>query len=430
MKRLHFADGGRPLSNNDLSILQEELYKAVEQQYSGLGSFIVSGCSVSGTTIASGLVFIDGKILPFSGASNVTFPTYIKQAAVQDQDVVAYETGGSHPKRKFYTAELVSSQPASGGYIVMSASGGRSYYDAISSEVVRMRGNQTVQGNKTFSGKITISDYISLGKMDFDGHFINALKTGGLDSSNDTLPTTKAVKEYIDAAYKYRGSGGDANSYIEDGVAQGRPFSANHPAGASHGAMFIAGSPSGTRQMFMDDGGNVFYRAQSWDGVWSTWKKSWHDGNFDPTTKADKTYTDNELGKKVNKELIWNNVTFDPDFAGTLQYAKDGMGFVHLKGLITTRPTTGIHIPFTLPVGFRPIGADVNVYITGLFAEVVNGVESTYTLPLVQLRIAGTGGDFDGNAYVDDRSFEFATTKRLKGVGCNVDFNGVSFYAG
>jgi hypothetical protein len=186
MKRLHFADGGRPLSNNDLSILQEEVYKAVEQQYSGLGSFIVSGCTVSATTIASGLVFIDGKILPFAGASSVTFPAYIKQAAVQDQDPVAYETGTTHPKRKLYSAELVSAQPAAGGYIVMSSTGGRSYYDAISSEVVRMRGNQTVAGTKTFESVIKANGDIQ--------------KT--VDEKTVTLTTLqqeKADQTYVDA---------------------------------------------------------------------------------------------------------------------------------------------------------------------------------------------------------------------------------------
>jgi hypothetical protein len=349
MKRLHFADGGRPLSNNDLSILQEELYKAVEQQYSGLGSFIVSGCSVSGTTIASGLVFIDGKILPFAGAGSVTFPAYLKQAAVQELDVAAYETGGSHPKRKYYSAELVGAQPGSGGYIVMSSTGGRSYYDAISSEVVRMRGNQTVEGNKTFSGKVTISDFISLGKMAFGGHFINALKTGGLDSSNDTLPTTKTVKDYVD-------------------IGLGK--------------------------------------------------------------KADKTYTDTELEKKVDKVLTWNNVTYATDFAGNVQYTKDDMGFVHLKGLITSRPTTGIQKPFNLPVGFQPIGADVNMFLSGVFDDPSIAGDIGIPLPLVQFRIAGTGGSNDGDTFISDRSFEFSTTKRLAGLGCNIDLNGISFYAG
>lgn len=372
MKRIHIAAGGRPLSNDDIQILQEEVYKAVEQQYDGLGAFIVSGCAVSGTTIDAGLVYLDGKILPFPGVSNVTFPAYIKQAAVQDLDVVAYETGGSHPKRKLYSAELVSAAPASGSYIVMSSTGGRSYFDAISSEVVRMRGNQTISGNKTFSNKVVVEDFISLVKMSFDGHFINALKTSGLDLSNDTLPTTKAVKEYVDAAYDYRGSGGDANSYIEDGVAQGRPFSANHPEGASHGAMFIAGSPSGTRQVFMDDGGNVFYRAQSWDGIWSTWRKSWHSDNFNPANKADITTTDS-----LQDQVIANDsdiAALNTDKANKTQphftnftllngagagagyppaYMKDTLGFVHLRGSTDLNGVMANPI-CNLPAGYRP----------------------------------------------------------------------------
>jgi hypothetical protein len=411
MKRLHFADGGRPLSNNDLSILQEELYKAVEQQYSGLGSFIVSGCTVSGTTIASGLVFIDGKILPFAGASSVTFPAYLKQAAVQELDAVAYETGGSHPKRKFYSAELASTAPTSGGYIVMSASGGRSYYDAISSEVVRMRGNQTIEGNKTFSGKITISDFISLGKMAFDGHFINALKTGGLDSSNDTLPTSNAVKEYVDAAFDYRGSGGDANSYVEDGVAQGRPFSANHPEGASHGAMFIAGSPSGTRQMFVDDGGNVFYRAQSWDGVWSSWKKSWHSGNFDPTTK-------------VNKTLGWQNVVYQNSATGTVQYAKDDMGILHFRGSVTSISSFA-SVLFTMPSGYRPNAGYLRQVIS-CYCVYDNNANSGMYLPVFYLEISPSTGE----CRAFDRTEELASAFTPKIASLGADMNSLSYSAG
>lgn len=189
MKRLHFADGGRPLSNNDLSILQEEVYKAVEQQYSGLGSFIVSGCEVSATTIASGLVFIDGKILPFDGASSVAFPTYIKQAAVQDQDVVSYETGATHPKRKYYSAELVTSAPASGGYITMSSTGGRSYYDAIAAEVVRMRGNQTIAGGKSFQSVIKALQDIAYTFKEGTTDITVTLKS---------LYDSKASKAYVD----------------------------------------------------------------------------------------------------------------------------------------------------------------------------------------------------------------------------------------
>lgn len=157
MKRLNFMAGGRGLSLDDLQILQDELYKAVEEQHKGLGAFILSGCvasTVSTGSISAGLVYIDGRVLSFAGMTGVTFPVFIKQAVPTEIDPGNLETGGTANKRILYTSELVTVQPTSGEYITMSAGGGRSYWDAIGAEVVRTKGSQTVAGEKSFSNLI------------------------------------------------------------------------------------------------------------------------------------------------------------------------------------------------------------------------------------------------------------------------------------
>ncbi|MTI29291.1 hypothetical protein, partial [Xanthovirga aplysinae] len=85
MKKLHFTEGGRMLHNDDLKTLQEEVFKALEGQYKGLGAFIMSGCSVEeddkeppNHKITEGLVYLNGKFLEVDEASNLAeFPKYI-----------------------------------------------------------------------------------------------------------------------------------------------------------------------------------------------------------------------------------------------------------------------------------------------------------------------------------------------------------------
>lgn len=339
MKRLHFETGGRPLFNNDLDIVQTEILTALEAEYSGKGAFIVNGCSTTSSSISSGIVFIGGKIMRFEGASSVSFPIYlVKQEELLENET--YETGGIKPTLKNIKAIVSTTVPSGAEYITMTASGGRNYNDVLAGTFVRLQGTQTIGGAKIFSSKIQANSDIET-------------TVGSKKVNLASLQSEKADKSYVDSYFIYRGSGGDTNNYTEDGYANGRPFSANHPPEASHGTLFIYGrSASGTRQIFMDDSSQIWTRAQRWDGVWSDWSKQWDDQNFDPATKADKSYTDAELGKKVNKSLTWTAVTYQNSATGDVQYAKDDMGFVHFRGTINTAPTLGT--VFTMPAGFRP----------------------------------------------------------------------------
>ncbi len=72
----------------------------------------------------------------------------------------------------------------------------------------------------------------------------------------------------------YGTSSGDASEAILDGIYNGRPFSANHPPNAGHGRMFVFGeNAAGLGQLFLDDYGKAYFRAQSWSDIWSDWKR-------------------------------------------------------------------------------------------------------------------------------------------------------------
>jgi hypothetical protein len=427
MKRLHFETGGRPLFNNDLDIVQTEILAALEAEYSGKGAFIVNGCSTTSNSISSGIVFMDGKIMRFEGASSVSFPIYlVMQEELLENET--YETGGIKPTLKNIKAIVSTTVPSGAEYITMTASGGRTYNDVMAGTFVRLQGTQTIGGAKTFSSKIQANSDIET-------------TVGGKKITLGSLQSDKADKTYVDSYFIYRGSGGDTNNYTEDGYANGRPFSANHPPGASHGTLFVYGrSASGTRQIFMDDYSHIWTRAQRWDGVWSSWVKQWDDQNFNPALKADKSYTDTELGKKAdktttdslqtqvntkaNKSMTWTSVTWLNSATGTLQYAKDDMGVVHFRGYITSISSFGSAI-FTMPTGYRPHTGYLRQAIS-CYCVYDNNANSGMYLPVFYFEIDQTNGECKAH----DRTEQLASAFTPKISSLSADMNAVTYFAG
>ncbi len=99
MKHLLFETGGRPLNNDDFTVLQDEIYYAINGQFLGLPACVVAGCDVSpsGSTfnIGAGLVYLDGEIRHFAGVSGVTLPQELYSDAFTTTELRAYQTGGS-----------------------------------------------------------------------------------------------------------------------------------------------------------------------------------------------------------------------------------------------------------------------------------------------------------------------------------------------
>lgn len=107
MKKLKIEEGGRPLENDDLELLQGELYYAITGQLYGLPACVVFGCEVQAVggnryNVGAGLVFINGEIARFAGISGTTLPGELYLGEAFDDDLRPYETGGS----KYCTTEM------------------------------------------------------------------------------------------------------------------------------------------------------------------------------------------------------------------------------------------------------------------------------------------------------------------------------------
>lgn len=136
MKRQVDKTGGKLWFNENLiDGFQDQLYKAIESHYKPYGSCIISGCEVSGSNIAEGIVYLDGKIMPFAGASGVTFPKYLKSRMTPV--TAAYDDGHSDTTEEIYEAILSSTIP-SGEYITISAQGGKNFRQAFQDANNRM----------------------------------------------------------------------------------------------------------------------------------------------------------------------------------------------------------------------------------------------------------------------------------------------------
>lgn len=76
MKNFVAGSGGRYVYSEDFENLQA-LSLSINSIFEGCDNFVISGCTVSGSTIASGYVWINGNIRFFEGSSSVSYPYYI-----------------------------------------------------------------------------------------------------------------------------------------------------------------------------------------------------------------------------------------------------------------------------------------------------------------------------------------------------------------
>ncbi|MDJ1494147.1 hypothetical protein QNI19_14480 [Cytophagaceae bacterium DM2B3-1] len=134
MKEIFADDGGRPLYNEDVTLLQTELSEVMTSQVKAFGSnMIVVGCELTAAVtpgnynIASGLVYLDGRFMRVEAVADVTLPVYVVPSTVEDTSRT-YKTGAVKVAVKDYKAEIVTALPASPPYITINAS--RSEYYA------------------------------------------------------------------------------------------------------------------------------------------------------------------------------------------------------------------------------------------------------------------------------------------------------------
>lgn len=155
MKRHVQTTGVRNWSGDAFVELQREPLMALEAVLQDLGDCIVQGCQVSlredGTyDVSSGYVALQGidrgvmgdqsaqriLLMPFAGVQSVAMPMYI----VPQETVVnrVYNDGASKPIAYVWQAVYSASQPESGGYVTLTAAGGRSWRDAMQDSTHRM----------------------------------------------------------------------------------------------------------------------------------------------------------------------------------------------------------------------------------------------------------------------------------------------------
>lgn len=155
MKRHVQTTGVRNWSGDAFVELQREPLMALEAVLQDLGDCIVQGCQVSrredGTyDVSSGYVALQGidrgvmgdqsaqriLLMPFAGVQGVAMPMYI----VPQETVVnrVYNDGASKPIAYVWQAVYSTSQPEAGGYVTLTAAGGRSWRDAMQDATHRM----------------------------------------------------------------------------------------------------------------------------------------------------------------------------------------------------------------------------------------------------------------------------------------------------
>lgn len=90
MKEYIAETGGRYTYSDDILNLQE-LALSLTGIFSECPAFIISGCQIEGNAIASGYVWLGGKIRYFEGANQAVFPYFIYEANTNESVVYASE---------------------------------------------------------------------------------------------------------------------------------------------------------------------------------------------------------------------------------------------------------------------------------------------------------------------------------------------------
>lgn len=109
MKEFSSQTGGRFTYVDDVINLQE-LALAFGAIFEDCDNFIVSGCEVSGNAISSGIVYLNGKLRVFNGASGITsWPQYIYE--VNETENTPYQSGGEKVGRNVWSCAIGSVVP-------------------------------------------------------------------------------------------------------------------------------------------------------------------------------------------------------------------------------------------------------------------------------------------------------------------------------
>ena len=193
MKHFKTQTGGRHTYTDDVINLQE-LALAINAIFDGCDNFIVKGCEIDKGNIAPGIVYINGELRNFNGATGISqWPVYLCENNKNEN--VAYESGGQKVGRTLYGVEVKTSAPTSVDaitgkvpeYILIKQTGGLTLRDAffgkyaiLSSALANL---QEIKTNLKIDGETTITEGLTL----LDGLFIGESQTGKVYQEGDSI---------------------------------------------------------------------------------------------------------------------------------------------------------------------------------------------------------------------------------------------------
>ncbi|WP_368490854.1 pyocin knob domain-containing protein [Clostridium sp. BJN0013] len=268
------------------------------------------------------------------GLGNVTNDAQVKRTEMgADSGVATLDSSGVnaqapkvHTHTKAQIIDFPTSMPANGGDADTATK-------LATPRTISLEGDAT--GSTTFDGSVNKSITVVLANsgatagtytkltIDAKGRVTSATTLSAsdipsLDWSKITSgkPTTLAGYGITDAVSKYVGVsvGTDLNTVLTSGFYRLHGTTSgytNIPTGAdiSYGQLIVSRGLSSVFQIITGHNDNEYYMRQGSMGEgtdtnfadWQPWRRIWHDGNFNPTTKADKTdtYTKDEVDNKI-----------------------------------------------------------------------------------------------------------------------------------
>lgn len=177
MREFQAQTGGRYTYVDDVINLQD-LALSFCSIFAGCENFIVSGCEVSGDTVSSGYVYINGKIRWFNGTTGVaSWPQRIYE--LNSAETLTYANGQDKVGRHNYgcaiaaEGDVPSTDPITQSapqYITLSQSGralrmANAFFGASCLLLNPDDASQTVRGNVEFGGNVTIGGTLNLDSL-------------------------------------------------------------------------------------------------------------------------------------------------------------------------------------------------------------------------------------------------------------------------
>ena len=171
MKHFNAQTGGRYTYVDDIINLQD-LALALNAIFTNCDNFVVSGCEISGTTVSSGYVYINGELRYFPGKSGVnSWPQYLYES--NTIETVDYASGTEKVGRHNYGCAMAASVPSATDpitgsvpqYIRFTSAGALRLKDAFFGKYALLldaaSGTQNVKGTVNFKNAVNVEGALS-----------------------------------------------------------------------------------------------------------------------------------------------------------------------------------------------------------------------------------------------------------------------------